>query len=412
MSSRIFQNGYRGPLYNRSLNKERGTFRDYRRRSLTPVRRERMWDSCSRSPSPQMNNYPRHRNRDGYMPDRSRSPKLSRDYIDTPTRYDRDRSRSPKLSRDYIDTPTRYDRSPIYERFNSFDWETSGGFPECTSHREESHFMMREPFIDGQRRNYKIKNRGNHSSESKYFSRSLKIPHHPLLICKFYNNEGTCKNGNTCVYLHVCKYYINDDCKFGTRCMRSHNVLDEQPRSILERYDMVPRYYNKFDKRDVNEITRRVKERLEDQESKGNTFIPAKASAVHLDDNKAAKKRTFDQMSDNVISDEDRQDNIDRKPRRSLSTDSSYEQSLEDTNGPFQTRSKDFIPLEQKVATDTKSVIRKKGKKLESKTKIHRHGGKKIKIEDGETLSKTEDEDSPKRFQSAMTFNRKYKLIK
>ena len=36
--------------------------------------------------------------------------------------------------------------------------------------------------------------------------------------------------------MHVCKFYVEGTCTFGKRCLRSHNILDEQPRGILIRY--------------------------------------------------------------------------------------------------------------------------------------------------------------------------------
>jgi len=52
------------------------------------------------------------------------------------------------------------------------------------------------------------------------------------IVCKFYNNEGSCKKGK-CPYLHVCKYFMDDQCKFGSGCKRSHNLKDPQPSAIL-----------------------------------------------------------------------------------------------------------------------------------------------------------------------------------
>jgi len=33
-----------------------------------------------------------------------------------------------------------------------------------------------------------------------------------------------------------CSVYISGVCKFGERCRKSHNVFDEQPKELLEKY--------------------------------------------------------------------------------------------------------------------------------------------------------------------------------
>lgn len=53
------------------------------------------------------------------------------------------------------------------------------------------------------------------------------------LVCKFYNNEGGCAKGDRCNHLHICKYYINENCKFNDTCKRSHDFADDQPIHIL-----------------------------------------------------------------------------------------------------------------------------------------------------------------------------------
>ncbi|XP_038637081.1 uncharacterized protein si:ch211-244b2.4 [Scyliorhinus canicula] len=55
-----------------------------------------------------------------------------------------------------------------------------------------------------------------------------------LIPCKYYN-EHICKNKN-CTYLHVCKYYINGNCKYGRSCRLSHSMHSdtESPESSDE----------------------------------------------------------------------------------------------------------------------------------------------------------------------------------
>ncbi len=33
-----------------------------------------------------------------------------------------------------------------------------------------------------------------------------------------------------------CRHYIKGDCKFGVRCRLSHNILDNQPRDVLQKF--------------------------------------------------------------------------------------------------------------------------------------------------------------------------------
>ena len=58
------------------------------------------------------------------------------------------------------------------------------------------------------------------------------------LVCKFYNNQGGCKYAAKCTHLHLCKNYINSDCKFGGKCKRSHNMLAKHPLAVLTRYGL------------------------------------------------------------------------------------------------------------------------------------------------------------------------------
>ncbi|XP_061196239.1 protein mono-ADP-ribosyltransferase PARP12-like [Saccostrea echinata] len=58
-------------------------------------------------------------------------------------------------------------------------------------------------------------------------------------ICKFYNINVGCRaeeEGKACPYLHICKFYVIGQCRFGKRCKRSHNVFDQQITDILTKY--------------------------------------------------------------------------------------------------------------------------------------------------------------------------------
>ncbi len=56
-------------------------------------------------------------------------------------------------------------------------------------------------------------------------------------ICKFYNKgDNACKKGSKCLALHVCRFYILQECTFGTKCKRSHNVYDDQNKKRLIKF--------------------------------------------------------------------------------------------------------------------------------------------------------------------------------
>lgn len=58
-------------------------------------------------------------------------------------------------------------------------------------------------------------------------------------VCKFYNVEGGCRNGDKgekCRAMHVCRHYVLNDCNFGKHCKRSHNIYDAQPKNILKKH--------------------------------------------------------------------------------------------------------------------------------------------------------------------------------
>ncbi|XP_040005161.1 protein mono-ADP-ribosyltransferase PARP12 [Xiphias gladius] len=39
--------------------------------------------------------------------------------------------------------------------------------------------------------------------------------------CKYYNN-GRCKDGESCLYLHVCKYALKGECRYASKCKLNH----------------------------------------------------------------------------------------------------------------------------------------------------------------------------------------------
>lgn len=57
-------------------------------------------------------------------------------------------------------------------------------------------------------------------------------------VCTYYNTKVTCQKGSKCPYLHVCRHWIHDTCRFGGDCMRAHDFKSAQNRGILERDDL------------------------------------------------------------------------------------------------------------------------------------------------------------------------------
>lgn len=52
-------------------------------------------------------------------------------------------------------------------------------------------------------------------------------------ICRFYNVESGCRSasqGKECPFIHICRHYVMDQCRFGVNCKRNHNINDQQVR--------------------------------------------------------------------------------------------------------------------------------------------------------------------------------------
>ena len=61
--------------------------------------------------------------------------------------------------------------------------------------------------------------------------------------CKFYNGmKNGCKHNDSeyseCPCLHICRYFILDECKYNGRCKSSHRLKDPQPAMILKHYNI------------------------------------------------------------------------------------------------------------------------------------------------------------------------------
>lgn len=59
-------------------------------------------------------------------------------------------------------------------------------------------------------------------------------------ICRFYNTAGnSCRYtaaGKRCPCLHLCRSYISGSCKFGSGCLRSHDLKDPVVKHILQKH--------------------------------------------------------------------------------------------------------------------------------------------------------------------------------
>ncbi|NXE28741.1 PAR12 polymerase, partial [Ardeotis kori] len=67
--------------------------------------------------------------------------------------------------------------------------------------------------------------------------RVLLLQNDPFLlpdVCQFYNRkEGTCNHQNYCNKLHVCRHFLQGECRF-LPCKRSHNLLNTHALRVLE----------------------------------------------------------------------------------------------------------------------------------------------------------------------------------
>ncbi|KAM6212072.1 protein mono-ADP-ribosyltransferase PARP12-like [Sarcoramphus papa] len=67
--------------------------------------------------------------------------------------------------------------------------------------------------------------------------RVLLLQNDPFLlpdVCQFYNRkDGTCSQQNNCNKLHICRHFLQGECRF-LPCKRSHNLLDTHALRVLE----------------------------------------------------------------------------------------------------------------------------------------------------------------------------------
>ncbi|XP_042323210.1 protein mono-ADP-ribosyltransferase PARP12-like [Sceloporus undulatus] len=61
-------------------------------------------------------------------------------------------------------------------------------------------------------------------------------------ICTYYNKgdgpHGSCNFKKICVKLHICQYYLQGECRFGSNCKRSHDVFNPDCYEKLEKWGM------------------------------------------------------------------------------------------------------------------------------------------------------------------------------
>ncbi|KAJ7329087.1 hypothetical protein JRQ81_015261 [Phrynocephalus forsythii] len=61
-------------------------------------------------------------------------------------------------------------------------------------------------------------------------------------ICPYYNKGdgpyGSCNFKKICVKLHICQYYLQGECRFGSNCKRSHDIFNPDCYEKLEKWGM------------------------------------------------------------------------------------------------------------------------------------------------------------------------------
>ncbi|KAM7325620.1 hypothetical protein ACRRTK_015873 [Alexandromys fortis] len=89
-------------------------------------------------------------------------------------------------------------------------------------------------------------------------------------ICLHYNKGdgpfGSCSFQKQCIKLHICQYYLQGDCKFGTGCKRSHEITNSENLQKLEKLgissDMMSRllstYRNAYDIKNMGSTLSKV----------------------------------------------------------------------------------------------------------------------------------------------------------
>ena len=153
-------------------------------------------------------------------------------------------------------------------------------------------------------------------------------------ICKYYNCHTRCNKGDSCLALHVCRYYVLGDCRFGHKnCKRNHDILNKQCKELLKLYnisvhrspkevlDEIKHFYIKTDK---------CNEHYESSNSLGNfnrNFLKPRCSSSGINNrrkNENKSQKNHPESNNTSESDNDSTDSEDNSDSDCSSTSSCY----------------------------------------------------------------------------------------
>ncbi|NWJ07150.1 PAR12 polymerase, partial [Crypturellus undulatus] len=118
--------------------------------------------------------------------------------------------------------------------------------------------------------------------------RQLLLQNDPSLlpeVCLHYNKGdgpyGSCTYGKICTKLHICQYFLQGQCRFGSSCKRSHDFLNSECYEKLERQGMSSETIKKLPTTYMNmyDIKNRAKKTYETQDDKSSPCKERKHSS-------------------------------------------------------------------------------------------------------------------------------------